>query len=208
MSQTGKFIVIEGLEGAGKSSAIERVNAWFETHFPGQSRVNTREPGGTPLAEEIREIWKRPRQEPMANLTELLMVYACRAQLVETVIKPALEQGKWVIGDRHNLSSLAYQGAGRGLTREVAGLSTITLGPFKPDLTLYLDIDPKAGLERARGRGELDRIELESLDFFERARQCYLEQAASDPSIRTIDASQPMEKVQQDIELALAEALL
>ncbi|WP_417348767.1 dTMP kinase [Ferrimonas sp.] len=208
MSQTGKFIVIEGLEGAGKSSAIERVNAWFERHFPGQERVNTREPGGTPLAEEIREIWKRPREEPMANMTELLMVYACRAQLVETVIKPALARGSWVIGDRHNLSSLAYQGAGRGLSKEVEGLSEITLGSFKPYLTLYLDIDPKVGLERARGRGELDRIELESLDFFERARQNYLSHAAADARICTIDASQPMEKVQQDIEDALAEALL
>lgn len=203
-----KYIVIEGLEGAGKSSAIDLVNRWFETHFADLERVNTREPGGTPLAEEIREIWKRPREEPMAPMTELLMVYACRAQLVESVIKPALAQGKLVIGDRHNLSSIAYQGAGRGLESEVAGLSAITLGEFKPDLTLYLDIDPKLGLERARGRGELDRIELESLDFFERARGAYLDHAKRDGTILTIDASQTMEKVHQDIESALAKVLL
>ncbi|USD39557.1 MULTISPECIES: dTMP kinase [Ferrimonas] len=202
------FVVIEGLEGAGKSSAIERVNQWFARHFPDLERVNTREPGGTPLAEEIREIWKRPREEAMAPLTELLMVYACRAQLVESVIKPAIAAGKVVIGDRHNLSSVAYQGGGRGLEQEVAGLSTITLGAFKPCLTLYLDIDPKLGLERARGRGELDRIELESLDFFERARRCYLDHAASDPNTVSIDASQPIDQVQADIEAALAKALL
>ncbi|WP_028115418.1 dTMP kinase [Ferrimonas senticii] len=197
------FIVIEGLEGAGKSSAVALVNQIVAERFPEREIVNTREPGGTPLAEEIREIWKQPRQEPMAPITELLMVYACRGQLVETVIKPALERGAVVIGDRHNLSSVAYQGGGRMLADQVAALSTITLGEFSPDLTLYLDIDPAIGLERARQRGELDRIEQEKLSFFERARACYQAAAATDPRIVTIDASQPIEAVHQQIRALL-----
>ncbi|QIZ76545.1 dTMP kinase [Ferrimonas lipolytica] len=204
---TGTFIVIEGLEGAGKSSAVALVNDFLVKRFPQREIVNTREPGGTPLAEEIREIWKQPRQEPMAPITELLMVYACRAQLVETVIKPALERGAVVLGDRHNLSSVAYQGGGRHLSEQVEALSNITLGEFKPTLTLYLDIEPSIGLERARQRGALDRIELEQLSFFERARQCYLVAAENDSAIVTIDASQPIEAVQADIISALEQSL-
>ncbi|GAA4896288.1 dTMP kinase [Ferrimonas pelagia] len=195
----GTFIVIEGLEGAGKSSAVALVNDWLAQRFPGREIVNTREPGGTPLAEEIREIWKAPRQEAMAPMTELLMVYACRAQLVETVIKPALARGAVVLGDRHDLSSQAYQGGGRGLSAQVASLAQITLGTFAPDLTLYLDIDPAVGLERARQRGALDRIEQEQIDFFLRARETYLAAADKVDSIVSIDASQPMADVHRAI---------
>ncbi|WP_298440022.1 dTMP kinase [uncultured Ferrimonas sp.] len=203
----GTYIVIEGLEGAGKSSAVALVNRFLAQRFPGREIVNTREPGGTPLAEEIREIWKRPRPEAMAPITELLMVYACRAQLVETVIKPALTRGAVVLGDRHNLSSIAYQGGGRELLPQVAALSELTLGQFKPDLTLYLDIDPAIGLARARARGELDRIEQEQLSFFERARHCYQAEAATDARIFTIDASAPMDQVQADIVKVLEQQL-
>lgn len=204
---TGKFIVIEGLEGAGKSSAVELVNQYLATRFPNQQLVNTREPGGTPLAEEIREIWKQPRQEKMAPITELLMVYACRAQLVETIIKPAIANGNIVIGDRHNLSSVAYQGGGRELHQQVTALTELTLAEFRPDLTIYLDIDPAIGLERARQRGALDRIEQEQIAFFERARECYLKAAKQDQSIVTIDASQAIEDVHSDIRTALEQKL-
>ncbi|MBY5991563.1 dTMP kinase [Ferrimonas balearica] len=207
MAEQGKFIVIEGLEGAGKSTAIEVVDRYLAERFPSTEIVHTREPGGTPLAEEIRDIWKRPREEAMAPMTELLMVYACRAQLVETVIKPALARGAIVVGDRHDLSSQAYQGGGRSLAEPVAKLSALTLDGFSPDLTLYLDIDPELGLSRARARGALDRIELEQLSFFERAREAYLSAAHQDASIVTIDAGQPMAQVHADLRRALDSAL-
>ncbi|MBY6185464.1 dTMP kinase [Marinobacter hydrocarbonoclasticus] len=207
MTEHGTFIVIEGLEGAGKSTAIAVVDNYLKSRFPDREIVHTREPGGTPLAEEIRAIWKAPREEPMAPMTELLMVYACRAQLVETVIKPALARGAIVVGDRHDLSSRAYQGGGRGLSEPVNRLSALTLGDFAPDLTLYLDIEPALGLSRARARGELDRIELEALGFFERARETYLAAAEADPRIVTIDASQTIEQVHQSLVTALDKAL-
>lgn len=124
------------------------------------------------------------------------MLYAARVQLVETVIKPALERGAWVVGDRHDLSSQAYQGGGRGVDPQLmASLRDTVLGAFRPDLTLYLDLPPKVGLQRARARGELDRIEQEALPFFERTRARYLELAAQDETIVTVDASQPLEQV-------------
>lgn len=124
------------------------------------------------------------------------MFYAARVQLVETVIKPALAEGKWVIGDRHDLSTQAYQGGGRGIDQTLlATLRDAVLGDFRPDLTLYLDVTPEVGLKRARARGELDRIEQESYDFFNRTRARYLELAERDASIRTIDATQPLDAV-------------
>ena len=138
--------------------------------------------------------------EVITDNAEVLLFYAARVQLVETVIKPALARGEWVIGDRHDLSTQAYQGGGRGIDRELlATLRQAVLGDFSPDLTLYLDVDPRIGLERARARGELDRIEQESLDFFNRTRARYLELAAADPRIITIDACQPLEAVSHDI---------
>jgi dTMP kinase len=119
---------------------------------------------------------------------------------VETVIKPALASGNWVIGDRHDLSTQAYQGGGRGIDQTLlTTLRDAVLGDFRPDLTIYLDVTPEVGLKRARARGELDRIEQESLDFFNRTRARYLELAAQDPSIRTIDATQLLEEVVADI---------
>lgn len=204
MSQnTAKFIVIEGLEGAGKSSAVALVKRLITQHT-GQSPVCTREPGGTPLAERIRDLVKiADAADPLCDEAECLLIYAARAQLIANVIKPALAQGQWVLGDRHNLSSLAYQGGGRGLMPLVQTLSDACLQGFRPDLTLYLDIEPSLGLKRAASRGALDRIEQQALAFFERARQTYLQLAREDDSILIIDASQGLDKVHQDIATAL-----
>ncbi|MGY3992928.1 dTMP kinase [Aeromonas veronii] len=198
-----KFIVIEGLEGAGKSSAVRYVTDYLQRH--GINRIEcTREPGGTPLAERMRAIVKEVHDERLTIEAELLLMYASRVQLVETRIKPALANGVWVVGDRHDLSSQAYQGGGRGIDAQLIGaIKQAVLGNFKPDLTLYLDIDPALGLQRARHRGELDRIELEQLSFFERTRTRYLELAAKDNSIVVIDAAQTPEQVKAAIECAL-----
>lgn len=198
MAEQAKFIVIEGLEGAGKSTAISTVKNWLQAR--GKEVVCTREPGGTPLAEKIRTLVKEVQQEQVAPATELLLMYASRVQLLANVIQPALQQGKWVLGDRHDLSSRAYQGGGRQLDEQlINSIRTAVLGNLRPDLTLYLDIDPAIGLERARQRGELDRIEQEQLAFFVRTRQKYLDIAASEPNIVVIDASQPLAQVQQAI---------
>ncbi|MBF8999614.1 dTMP kinase [Vibrio nitrifigilis] len=200
----GKFIVIEGLEGAGKSTAIEAVLATLTAHNI-DNLVRTREPGGTVLAEKMRALVKEEHEgETLQDMTELLLMYAARVQLVENVIKPALAQGAWVVGDRHDLSSQAYQGGGRQISTETMdSLKRTTLGDFKPDFTLYLDIDPRVGLERARGRGELDRIEKMDISFFERTRARYQVLAAQDDSIVTINAEQSIEQVAADIRRAL-----
>lgn len=166
MNMLGKFIVIEGLEGAGKSSAHQNVVDCL-TELGIKDILCTREPGGTPLAEKLRQLIKYEDQEPITDKAELLMLYAARVQLVENKIKPALFEGKWVVGDRHDLSSQAYQGGGRQMDKQlIATLKQAVLADFEPDFTLYLDIEPALGLTRARGRGALDRIEQQSLDFF------------------------------------------
>ncbi len=200
MSQTSaKFIVIEGLEGAGKSSAIALVRDFIEK-LTGREPICTREPGGTPLAEKIRDLVKIAEpNDPLCDEAECLLIYAARAQLVANVIKPALADGNWVLGDRHDLSSLAYQGGGRGLMPLVSSVSAATLKGFKPDLTLYLDIDPVQGLQRAANRGALDRIEQQDISFFERACATYRELAEQDESIFVIDAGQEMAEVHQSI---------
>ena len=204
---SAKFIVIEGLEGAGKSTAVSHVESWLRQQ--GISQIEkTREPGGTPLAERMRAIVKEIHDEPLTIQAELLLMYAARVQLVETRIKPALQQGTWVIGDRHDLSSLAYQGGGRGIDEQlIRQIKQAVLGDFSPDLTLYLDIDPAIGLARAKARGELDRIELEQQAFFERTRMRYLALARHDPRIHVIDASQNEAQVAQAIRRVLESAL-
>ncbi len=204
---SAKFIVIEGLEGAGKSTAVRHVEAWLRQQ--GITQIEkTREPGGTPLAERMRAIVKEIHDEPLTIQAELLLMYAARVQLVETRIKPALQQGIWVIGDRHDLSSLAYQGGGRGIDEQlIRQIKQAVLGDFTPDLTLYLDIDPAIGLARARARGELDRIELEQQAFFERTRARYLALAERDPRIHVIDASQNEAQVAHAIAQVLESAL-
>lgn len=197
-----KYIVIEGLEGAGKTTARDVVVQTLQQQGI-SDLLFTREPGGTILAEKLRSLVldiQSTGDEKIDVKAEVLMFYAARVQLVETVIKPALANGQWVIGDRHDLSTQAYQGGGRGVDRTMlATLRNAVLGDFRPDLTLYLDVTPEVGLKRARARGELDRIEQESLNFFNRTRARYLELAAQDASIRTIDATQPLEKVMSDI---------
>ncbi|WP_392564497.1 dTMP kinase [Orbus wheelerorum] len=200
----GKFIVIEGLEGAGKTTAIQTI-----TRVLNQNKINqlvyTREPGGTPIAEILRDIIKNGvAGDPLTNKAELLIFYAARIQLIDNVIKPALSANKWVIGDRHDLSTQAYQGGGRKIDPHfMAMLRENVLDGFKPDLTLYMDITPELGLKRAKARGQLDRIEQESLDFFNRIRCQYLDLARQDSSIITIDASKSLEKVTKAIEDAL-----
>lgn len=195
----GKFIVVEGMEGAGKSSAIKVIENILQQQ--NIEYINTREPGGTPLAESLRAIVKSvEHNEQLTEETELLLMYASRSQLLANRILPALDKGQWVIGDRHDLSSRAYQGGGRQFDDKVIkAISDVTLKGFVPDLTLYLDIEPKMGLSRAQARGALDRIELEQMDFFERVRNKYKALAAQDQSIITINAAQEMEKVHQDI---------
>ncbi|AHN26928.1 dTMP kinase [Gilliamella apicola] len=201
---TGKFIVIEGLEGAGKTTAINTVARILNQYHICDLQF-TREPGGTPIAEALRNLIKNGLDdEPLTDKAELLMLYAARIQLIDNVIKPALNAGKWVIGDRHDLSTQAYQGGGRQLDKVfIATLKEQVLGNFKPDLTLYLDIEPQIGLMRARERGELDRIEQQSLPFFERIRQRYLELANQDETIFTIDASKSISQVTMQIEQIL-----
>ncbi|SFQ97633.1 dTMP kinase [Enterobacter sp. kpr-6] len=197
-----KYIVIEGLEGAGKTTARDVVVETLKD-LGVSEMIFTREPGGTQLAEKLRSLVldiKSVGDEIITDKAEVLMFYAARVQLVETVIQPALARGCWVIGDRHDLSTQAYQGGGRGIDNTMlVTLRDAVLGDFRPDLTLYLDVTPEVGLKRARARGELDRIEQESLDFFNRTRARYLELAAQDPRIRTIDATQTLDAVIRDV---------
>ena len=200
------YIVIEGLEGAGKTTARDVVVETLR-ELGINDLLFTREPGGTVLAEKLRSLVldiKSVGDEVITDKAEVLMFYAARVQLVDSVIKPALAKGQWVIGDRHDLSTQAYHGGGRGIDRQMlATLRDAVLGNFRPNLTIYLDVTPEVGLKRARARGDLDRIEQESLNFFNRTRARYLELAAADDSIITIDATQSLEKVMSDIRAAV-----
>lgn len=202
-SATGKLIVIEGLEGAGKSTAISTVNAFLTEHHI--NSITTREPGGTAVGEVLRDVIKNPGyKDILDDKSELLLLYTARIQLLEQVIKPALRQGTWVIADRFELSSLAYQGGGRGLNQElIKQLSAFALAGFKPDLTLYLDISPEEGMKRVRSRGEFDRIEQQSIEFFHRVHASYLQHVKHDPRAVLIDASHSVQTVQQAIQKAL-----
>ena len=199
----GKFIVVEGLEGAGKSSAISIIKSKIEAR--GHHVVCTREPGGTPMAEAIRACVKQDwRDEHVTVEAELMLMYAARSQLLENIIKPNLAQGTWVVGDRHDLSSRAYQGGGREIPETMLEpLRALTLKGFKPDFTLYMDVEPETGLARARGRGELDRIEMENISFFHRTRAMYQHIASKDDSIDTIDTMQDMASVHRDVEASI-----
>ncbi len=199
MNNTGKLITIEGTEGVGKSTNIAFIKVLFaRNNIP---LLTTREPGGTPLAEEIRDVLLANREEKMDETTELLLVFAARSQHLKTVIKPALERGEWVLCDRFTDATYAYQGGGRGLDIHViADLERCVQGNMRPDMTLLLDIDVKQGLARAGERGELDRFENEKIEFFEKVRQRYLTMANDfHDRYAVVDASQPLEEVQQDI---------
>ena len=207
MQTSGKFIVIEGLEGAGKSTAVAILTQVIQS--AGYTVVNTREPGGTAMAEAIRDVVKHDwLDEKVTVEAELLLMYAARVQLVQNVILPNLEKGYWVLGDRHDMSSQAYQGGGRQIDQSlIESLRAITLKDFRPDFTLYMDVEPKEGLKRAKGRGELDRIEQEELSFFERARERYLLLAQQDHNCVVINTMQNMQAVHKDVELAIKQFL-
>lgn len=203
--QAAPFIVIEGLEGAGKTTALGYVIEWLSER--GIEFIQTREPGGTPMAEQLRELVKMIRDnEKVTAEAELLIMYASRVQLIENVIKPAQQQGKWVVGDRHDLSSRAYQGGGRRISDSlIEPIRKAVLKGFEPDLTLYLDIRPEVGLARARQRGDLDRIELEQMDFFNHTRDKYLAIAQTEANIEIINAEQSPNDVGQNIKTILSQ---
>lgn len=199
MSQRGRFITLEGGEGAGKSSNLEFVAQLFR-HGGAQVEV-TREPGGTPLAEAIRTLLVKPSEEPMPPMAELLLMFAARADHLAKRIRPALEAGRWVVCDRYTDASYAYQGAGRGLAwQAVATLETLVQGEFRPDLTLLFDVDPEIGLVRAGARGRPDRFEAERIEFFRRVREGYLERARAEPDrIRVVNSARPPGEVRSDL---------
>jgi len=200
----GRFVTVEGGEGVGKSSNLAFVCGLLEA--AGIEVVQTREPGGTPLAEEIRQLLLDHRNDGMAVDCELLLMFAARAEHIARVIEPALAAGRWVLCDRFTDATYAYQGGGRGIDRErIARLEAFVQGGLRPDLTLILDVPVEIGMARARGRGALDRFEREQGEFFERVRSAYLEIAAAEPArVRVIDAAPPLEQVQAAIEAALA----
>jgi dTMP kinase len=195
----GRFITIEGTEGVGKTTNIAFIKQWLDDNKI--SFVSTREPGGTPLAEEIRQLLLSNREEQVCSKAELLMMFAGRAQHIDKVIEPELDKGHWVLCDRFTDATYAYQGAGREMGDElIASLETMVQGSMRPDLTLLLDIPVELGLERAGKRSQPDRFELEKTDFFNRVRQAYLTMAKNNPQrYKIIDASQALEDVQQQI---------
>lgn len=205
MTSRGRFLTLEGVEGAGKTTAL----AGLRRFLTGQGRrvVTTREPGGTPLAEDIRAVLLRPRPEPVDAFAETLLVFAARAQHVATVIEPALRRGDWVLCDRFTDSTFAYQAGGRGVdAAAVSWLAERAHGDCWPDLTLYLDLPARTGLARVKGRAgdeQGDRFERERLDFFERVRAAYRQRAAQHSRIVSIDASQDAAAVLRAVEAAV-----
>lgn len=198
----GKFITVEGGEGVGKSSNIAFIADFLRKR--GKTVRVTREPGGTLLAETIRRLLLTPSDEPLTKECELFLIFAARAQHVHQVIFPALERGEWVVCDRFTDATYAYQGAGRGISEKtIAFFEQFTYGAFRPDLTILLDLTVQEALARVSRRGNLDRLEQETLDFFERVRDCYLKMAAQDPRFCLISAMEPLEKVQIKIETFL-----
>jgi dTMP kinase len=197
----GQFITLEGTEGVGKTTNIDCIAGELERR--GIAFVRTREPGGTPVAERIRAILLDPASEAIDPDAELLLIFAARAQHIATVIRPALDAGKWVLCDRFTDATYAYQGGGRGLSRDrIASLERDVQGSLQPDLTIYLDLPVEIGLARIDA-AERDRFELEQRAFFERVRTAYLERARAQPRFRIIDASRGLADVQRDIVAAL-----
>lgn len=203
----GRFITLEGSEGSGKSTNLDYVRGRLER--AGIDVVLTREPGGTPLGERIRELLLDHRNTAMGVDTELLLMFAARAQHLHERIIPALEAGQWVLCDRFTDATYAYQGAGRGVDEErIALLEAFVQRGLQPDLTLYLDLPVDVGLARAGARSAPDRFEREAVAFFERVREGYRRRAAADPGrMRVIDASGSLDEVQRNIEAVLDEFL-
>jgi dTMP kinase len=199
----GRFITLEGIDGAGKSSHVE----WLAERLRAQGRdlLVTREPGGTALGERLRAL---VLHEPMDLRTETLLVFAARQEHLATVIRPALELGRWVLSDRFTDATYAYQGAGRGLGAEpIAALEHWVQGDLRPDLTVYFDVPAEVGQARRRNAGgELDRFEREAAAFHERVRLAYLDRASAEPArVRIIDGCQPLNEVRKKLEELLKE---
>lgn len=205
---SGLFITLEGPEGAGKSTNREYLAQRLREQ--GIEVLLTREPGGTPLAERIRELLLTPSAEPMAADTELLLVFAARAQHLAEVIRPALARGMVVLCDRFTDATYAYQGGGRGLSVErIAQLEQFVQGALRPDFTLLFDLPIEIGLARAEARGRLDRFEQEARSFFQAVRHTYLERAAQAPArYRIVDAGQNLAQVQLALDVILPELLV
>ncbi len=203
----GRFISIEGTEGVGKSTNIAFVKKRIEA--AGIELILTREPGGTALAEQIRELILSPREEQMAVDTELLLVFAARAQHINRVIAPALAKGVWVLSDRFTDATYAYQGYGRGIDLErISQLEDFVQRGLRPDLTILLDAPVAIGLARASARGELDRIEQEKHSFFEKVRAGYQQQMKKEPQrFAQVDASQSLQDVERQVAKILTSKL-
>ena len=205
----GFFITIEGIEGVGKSTNIDTIKGYLT-----QKKIDfviTREPGGTLLAEKIRDLLLEVNNdEKLSELSELLLIFASRAQHLEKLIKPALAESKWVICDRFTDATYAYQGGGRGLDWEkISQLEELVQEDLRPDLTIILDLNPQLGLERAKSRGKLDRFEKEKMEFFTKVRAAYLEVAAADPErCIVVDASSELAEVSAQLLTALDNKLI
>lgn len=195
----GVFITLEGTEGAGKSSNLSFINDFLRSR--NIDLIVTREPGGTPIAEEIRSLLLIPRSEKICENTELLLIFAARAQHLQQLIEPSLRSGQWVLSDRFTDASFAYQGGGRQMNMDtISQLERMVQGDLRPDLVILLDVPVEIGMRRVLKRGALDRFEQENIAFFERVRESYLQRAKAMPdSYAVIDAKQSLAKVQQDI---------
>lgn len=211
-SYTGRFITFEGGEGVGKSTNIQFASDWLRHHKI--ETLITREPGGTEIAEKIRnELLKAHHQESMSDLSELLLVFAARAQHLEKVILPALKQGMWVLCDRFTDSTLAYQGYGRGLPMDtIYQLKALVQQGLEPDCTFLLEAPLELGMSRARGRAaaageQVDRFETERLDFFKRVQDGFAQLACQSPRYCRINAANELSEVQKDIEAHLTRLL-
>ncbi|PTQ89367.1 dTMP kinase [Agitococcus lubricus] len=198
------FITLEGTEGVGKSTALGFMQQYLQGHHV--PFISTREPGGTPLAEQIRHLLLNKSQEPVAVNAELLLLFAARAQHIEQVIKPALAAKKWVLCDRFTDATYAYQGGGRGVdNQKIALLEQLVQADLRPQLTLWLDAPVEVGLARAAKRQQLDRFEQEKASFFDKVRAIYRQRAQAEPQrFRRIDATASIEDVQAQIQQALA----
>ncbi len=205
--QQSLFITLEGVEGAGKSTLMAYIAELFSN--TGKEVLQTREPGGTKTGEQIRSILLDSKNSGVTDDTELLLMFAARAQHISEVIKPALSVGKIVLCDRFTDASYAYQGGGRGIdSTRIQALESWVQQGLKPDLTLLFDLDVETGLRRAGSRSEADRFEQEEISFFERIRACYLQRAEDEPErFRIVDAGQSFEHVKQQIEDILKEQL-
>lgn len=195
----GLFVVLEGGEGVGKTTNMQFIKEFLDQQAV--EFVHSREPGGTPLAEEIREMVLAHRQEPMAEMTELLLIFAARAQHIAQKIEPTLASGKWLLCDRFTDASFAYQGGGRQLsTATIEILEQLVQESLQPDCVILLDADVEVGHQRAKARAELDRMEQESLDFHQRVREAYLYRARQNPErYAVIHAEQSLAQVQEQI---------